>query len=182
MTGLVLVVIGNISSAETYRRGRGDVAVSIAWAQCSRRDRSHPESTGSSAFLFLAEHAATDPMGCSGSLFVTLALSPCLHWAAPPPLRTIRRPRCTPRQRENRAIALHPRAKLVQEIGTAGSGAKQVFNVNDESYRLVRTTVCSVLGFFPYRKRLQPSTDQHDPINHPTGSIPFIARDKIRQQ
>ena len=68
------------------------------------------------------------------------------------------------------------------EIGAAGSDAKQVFNVNDESYRLVRTTVRSVLGSFPCRERLQPpSPDQRDPVKQPAGSISFISRRKLGQ-
>ena len=38
-------------------------------------------------------------------------------------------------------------------------------NVNDESYRLVRTTVRCVLGSIPCQERLQPPPGQRDPVS-----------------
>ena len=56
------------------------------------------------------------------------------------------------------------------------------FNVNDESYRLVITTVPCVLRSLPCQERLEPPPGQRDLVKHPTGAIPFISRGKVGQR
>ena len=57
-----------------------------------------------------------------------------------------------------------------------------IFNVNNELYRLVRTTVRCVLGPFSCQERLQPPPGQRDLVNHPAGAIPFISQGKVGQR